>query len=359
MALGAPSTRQAAAATVHGPSTPCAFGGPTRTPVPRPAVQIFVATADCEIGRGCRVTVTVQSKRDHAGRVSQVPNHQSASGVCRSCDVAHRVHTAGPEVDVREQQHRDALIEVCARCVSVVDQHELAPGRAGDAVGDVEVGRKIRSLGDDARSRRARGQHRHRRHQHLVKIHRRRVCDADLARASANQRGDLVADPLRQRDPPRAVPAPDEALAPFVVDDLGNAGRRLLRQDAKRIAVQIDDALGVVARQRELVAQCRQRIACIQLFALGAGVHACLRSLRCDSAPGRDLVERLAADVGHLRVVRGIADDEQQERPLVRRTTEELVEEPHRAGRMGQRRQPAWCSAAMRNPVAIPTDSTA
>src|SRR3954462_15983427 len=59
------------------------------------------------------------------------------------------------------------------------------------------------------------------------------------------------------------------------------------------------------------------------------------RTSRSDA--NHDLVERLALEVGHVRVLRGIADRDQDERPLVLRPAENLAEEPHRARRVRER----------------------
>src|SRR5262249_18852571 len=72
----------------------------------------------------------------------------------------------------------------------------------------------------------------------------------------ADQPRDLLADARRQIDPPRAIPARDEPLAPLALGHLGQPSRRGPRQGTERVAVEVDDPRG----QREQLATRGERI---------------------------------------------------------------------------------------------------
>ena len=165
--------------------------------------------------------------------------------------LGHRVHPAGAVVDVGQHQHARRRSSGARSTRVAVDQPQLQPRRRGDALGDVEVGRKVVALGeDDAARGRIAALQRRRGAQRLEAVDRGRVADADLARRGADQAGDLVADAAREIDPAGAVPAPDQALAPLAGGDLCQAGRGPARQRAERVAVEVDRRLRAARTRR-------------------------------------------------------------------------------------------------------------
>ena len=217
----------------------------------RPAVEVLVAAADREIGAGA-----MQVDRHRAGRVSEVPDGQRAGGVGDPRQLGHVVHAAAAVVDVGQHQQRDVVGQVIGEVVGF-DDAQLQPGGDGDAFGDVEVGGEVAAFREQGRARRGvgllqggGGAER------LEQVDRGRVAGAGLAGRGADQAADGVADLAREVNPAGAVPASDQAFAPFAGDRLLHPRRGAARQRAQRIAVEVDHAFG----QRELVAQRGQRI---------------------------------------------------------------------------------------------------
>ena len=223
----------------------------------RAAVQVLVAAADGEVGlRG------MQIDRHRAGAVRQVPDGQGAGVVRGAREGGHVVHAAAAVVDVSQHQQRDVAAPEAFPERLVLEQLEPPAVLPAHALGDVEVGREVAAFGDDhAARRRVLAHDLRRRRQHLVEIDRGRVGDDQLVLARPDERGDLVADALRQVDPAGRVPAADQALAPFALEHLGDPRRGDARQHAERIAVEIDQPLG----HDELVAQRGERIVVIEL----------------------------------------------------------------------------------------------
>ena len=108
------------------------------------AVQVLVAAADREVGAGA-----VQIDRHGAGGVREIPDHDRAGLMRRARQLGHPVHAAGAIVDVRQHQDRDAIVEMRRDLVGV-DEHQLEAVLARERLGDVEIGREVRALRDDA-----------------------------------------------------------------------------------------------------------------------------------------------------------------------------------------------------------------
>ena len=144
----------------------------------------------------------------------------------------------------------------------VIDERELEAALTRERVGDVEIRREIRALRQDPRlSAEAGHRKRHRGAQRLEEVHRCRIGNDDLAGSRADEPRDLVADALREIDPAGGGPAANQPDAPLGFDDVADAIDGGFGQHAKRVAVEIDDACGIDAIERELSAQRRQRIA--------------------------------------------------------------------------------------------------
>ena len=240
---------------------------------PGPPFRVLVAAADGEVGR-----VAGEIDRHRAGGVRQVPDRQRPGGVGGGGQLAHPVHPAGPVVDMGQQQHRRPVVEV-RRQIGSVDQRQLAPVRSGQRVGDVEVGREVGALRDDpAAAGSVGGNQGDGGAERLVEVDRGGIGDGQLTGAGADQPGNLVADPLRQRDPAGGVPAADEAAAPFLADDRVDPVGGGPRQRAEGIAVEVDEAVGVDVVEREKRPERRQPIGRIQRQAVGARRHQSARS---------------------------------------------------------------------------------
>lgn len=70
--------------------------------------------------------------------------------------------------------------------------------------------------------------------------------------------------------------------------------------------------------------------------------------------PHADLAEPLAHKPRHHRVIRRIPNRNQQKRTLVIRPTQHFLQEPHRAGRVRQRRQPGMMQRGKQHPRRDP-----
>ncbi len=98
----------------------------------------------------------------------------------------------------------------------------------------------------------------------LVQVDRHRVADQHLSGRRADEVLAKHVTSLRgQLDP--LVPGPDQADAPLLVDDLGNARLGTHRQRAERIPVQVDDFPVLV---HEPVAKWRELIGSVQGFCI-------------------------------------------------------------------------------------------
>jgi len=157
------------------------------------------------------------------------------------------------------EHHHGGIGVDCARNPVRLDEAQfVAPAKQRDeTLRHVKVGREIvGDREDDAPIR----PHRQRAGQGLEQVDRSGVGGDDLPRPGADQARDLVADARGQVDPVVLGPAADEIAAPFALDDVARACDRGARQRAKRVAVEIDQAIG----QRELGARRGERIGGVQ-----------------------------------------------------------------------------------------------
>ncbi len=111
---------------------------------------------------------------------------------------------------------------------SALGQQQPQAVLAGQAVGDVQVGREVAAFGDDHCAAAA---HRRARCSMAAASTLYRLTEVESATsnspgAGADEPRDLVADAARQIDPAGVVPAADQAAAPFVGDQPLHAGRR-------------------------------------------------------------------------------------------------------------------------------------
>src|ERR1700733_2793524 len=156
------------------------------------------------------------------------------------------------------RQHRDRYLPInqgVERWSIPADQSSLhrAAGRPHGALDDVEIGRERSLLGDDHVAIRPQANGRM---DGLVEIDRRGVANQRLTWGRPDQRPDAVAEPGRHVEPSGAVPASDQVMAPFLFDGPAENASRGARHRAKRISVEIDDAL----RNDKTVAQAAKRI---------------------------------------------------------------------------------------------------
>ena len=146
-----------------------------------PAVQVLVAAAHGEVGGALRRSVAMKLHGHGAGRVRQIPDHERAGGVggavsppaCRAC---------GRCGSRRGSAARRPFAGDRGGHVVRVDEPQREPVLPRERVRHVEIGGKVRAVGEhDAPRRRVRGGDLRRRRQHLVQVHRRRVRDDELA----------------------------------------------------------------------------------------------------------------------------------------------------------------------------------
>ncbi len=190
----------------------------------------------------------------------------------------------------------------------VIDERELEAALTRESLGDVEIGREVRALRQDpsaslSRRRPTRRWKRHRGAQGLEEIHRCRIGDDDLAGSRADEPRDLVADALREIDPAGGRPAANQPDAPLGFDDVADAIDGGFGQHAKRVAVEIDDACGIDAIEREQLAQRRQLIARVLVEAV-VPVH-------CDKNTSTDFTDY--TDYGPAMALRAIDEVERRE----------------------------------------------
>src|ERR1700682_2060298 len=189
----------------------------------RTTVEIFVGATDGEVD-----SMTVEGDLHHADRMTEVPYHQRAGAV----------------IDVREHCDCDVSINQGFDRRSVgADQsplHRTARGLHG-ALDDVEVRRERLVLGNDHV---AIGPQPDGRVDGFVEIDRRGVAYQRLTRSRPNQRPEAIAEPNGHVEPSRAIPAPDEILAPLSLDRMVEDVSRGPGHWTERISVEIDDPVG-------------------------------------------------------------------------------------------------------------------
>ena len=132
-------------------------------------------------------------------------------------------------------------------------ESELRGGRraaADEPLHHVEIGGKVLGPGDDHAPARDRSAGR----EHLEQIDRRRVGDGSPRRDGRRSAGRSCRRGFRRRvDPPGAVPAPDEPLAPLALDDGGPTAAAVAFGSGPRSCRRVEDA----RRQHELLAHGR------------------------------------------------------------------------------------------------------
>ena len=235
------------------------------------AVEVLVGAADGVVGLG-----RVQVQRQRAGRVGQVPDRQGAVFVDQAGDLAHVVQVAGLVVDMAEHHHRGIRVDRRRQLLRAIHQAQpvAALEHVGKALGDVQISGEVARFGND--------------HlapwrfflldpqggaEHLEQVDRGGVGDHHFAGARADQGRQLVAEALRQAAPVGAVPAADEALAPFRGDHFGGALHGGPGAGAEGVAVEVDHAVG----QGEQLAQVGQGIAGVERQAVVTSGHRLLR----------------------------------------------------------------------------------
>jgi hypothetical protein len=167
------------------------------------------------------------------------------------------VASAAAVIDVGERQDGRVLIE---GPFELIGRYGLEPHFGPEprqAFGSVNVGREIALLRQDGRPA---GPGRRCGRKQLEQAYRRRIRDQKLVRLRSDDRCKLGGDALRPVDPPVLVPAGDEVLAPLAFNDVEEVRRCRLRQCAKRVAVEVDDAV----RSNEALAHFTQRIGRIE-----------------------------------------------------------------------------------------------
>ena len=160
--------------------------------------------------------------------------------MCGSGDGRHIVHSARAVVHMRKHQHR-CLRPQRGQYIVRLYQLQAATMALAQALGNIQISRKVAALADDDAPRRVRVlRNADGRCQNLEQIYRGRVRCHHLVGPGADQGGDACAQALRQVKPTRSVPGPNQPLAPFLLHHLRGAGCGGHRQYAERIAVQVN-----------------------------------------------------------------------------------------------------------------------
>ncbi len=196
---------------------------------PRPAVQIFVATAHGQVRPR-----PVEVDHGDAGGVAEVPEGPGPGRPRGGVDRGHVPDLARAEMGVAQQHHRHVRADGGDE---IIAGH--LPGLA-DRPGDIEIGRELTL---HSQHRAPLGPRLHRRREQLVEVHGGGVGDDHFMRSGADQRRDLGAHAGRRADPVPAGPAGDQVPAPLGLDHLGQPRRRGPRRRAQRIAGHVDQAL--------------------------------------------------------------------------------------------------------------------
>ena len=220
---------------------------------PGPAVEVLVRAADGEVD-----AVVVEPDRQHAGAVAEVEQGERPGGVGGVRDRAHVGDRRRAVVDVGEGDERGLLADRRAQSRRFCPDDVLAV-LPRQTLQHVAVGREVGRVGDDLAAARAGGQGGG---GQLVEADGRRVGEQGLTGGRAEQvLAEPVADPDREPHP-ALVPAADEALPPLVVDEPCDRFRRVLRQPAQRVAVEIDQP---GRRGREAVEEGGERVGGVEL----------------------------------------------------------------------------------------------
>ena len=200
------------------------------------AVEIFVAAADGEIGvRGTQID------RQSAGAVTEVPDDQRTGSMGARGQRPHVEFGAGAVVDLGDEHRGNVSADRVGQSLSRRQPDFVPlPHQCGEATGDVDVSGEIALLGDDDL---AIGPQSNRDRQKLEDIDRGRIRHDHRSGRGADQGRDLVPDAARQVDPVVRIPAGDEVAAPLLRNHTGSPLDHRIRQRAKRIAVEIDDAV--------------------------------------------------------------------------------------------------------------------
>ena len=212
----------------------------------RSAVEVLVGASHGDVG------VRVEQRHGYRTRgVAEVPVRHGAGVVRGPGDRRHVVHGTGPEVDVRQSQHRNVVVESRGR-VGGVAPAQLEVEQSHDACCDVPIGGEGRGLDHHdlpLRSQPARG------HQRLEQGDARRVTDVHVASVDADQRRDPLRDAAAEVDPVRGVPRRDQARAPLLGDHLVQPGGHVPREGTQRVPVEVHQAV----RDLEELASAAQR----------------------------------------------------------------------------------------------------
>ena len=128
---------------------------------------------------------------------------------------AHVVHRAGAVVHVGQHQNGDVRRQRSGKLVGL-DQFQTAPALAAQCFGNVQIGGKVAALTDDRLALRGivadqvQGGA-----ENFVQVDRRAVGGDHLVDAGSDQARDFVANAPWGFEPTCAVPAADQAFAPF------------------------------------------------------------------------------------------------------------------------------------------------
>ena len=173
--------------------------------------------------------------------------------MCRGGDPCHVEHSARFVMDVGQQHDGRVLIDRRRDLRRRHGADGAARHHLRDAIGNVQVGRKIAGFSQDGGPVMARGTGGR---QQLEQIDRGGIRHDHFVGRSTDQRRNARAEAGGRFDPTVLVPAGDQIGAPLPRNGIGDAGGRRTGQRAERIAVEVDRSHG----KREARAAGRQRI---------------------------------------------------------------------------------------------------
>ncbi|MNT11954.1 hypothetical protein D3C72_1468610 [compost metagenome] len=181
-----------------------------------------------------------------------------------------------------EHDHRRVLVNGLRQLFGTVDQAQGVTllQHLRQAFGDVQVGGEVTRFADDhSPLRRPCSLYAQGSAQHLEQVDRGGIGHHDFTLPRADQTGQAIAQSLGQLAPACAVPAADQAIAPFLGDHRLRPRQCSDRPRAQGIAIEIDNPFG----ERKLLAQGRQRVLGIKRQTIVSCRHRVSCFLLCDA----------------------------------------------------------------------------
>ena len=168
--------------------------------------------------------------------MAEIPDHHRARFVHEGGDLSGIEQFTCPVVDHRERHDCRGVIEVIGQ-LGRMQPNDFQAEQPSDRVGDVLVGGKIRSVGEQSRPP---GPEPCGADQCLKELHRGGVAADHLAWCRTDQPGDLLTHQAGQLPPPVLVPARDQVAGPLPNGCVTECGWDDRGHGAEGVAVEID-----------------------------------------------------------------------------------------------------------------------